>query len=96
MNSNDYELVSSNDCRLTTFDNPFDPFEQFTSWFLFDVSKGYNTCAYLDLIVNIADDMSEGEANMEKERAIDSIIDNDFLNIYKKVWSNSDNKAQTS
>ena len=96
MNSNDYELVSSNDCRLTTFDNPFDPFEQFTSWFLFDVSKGYNTCAYLDRIVNISDDMSEVEANMEKERAIDSIIDNDFLNIYKKVWRNSDNKAQTS
>lgn len=29
----------TNDCRLTTFDNPFDPFEQFTQWFLFDVEK---------------------------------------------------------
>ena len=29
-------------CMLTTFDNPFDPFEQFTSWFLFDTEKGYN------------------------------------------------------
>ena len=25
---------------LTTFDNPFDPFEQFTSWFMFDEEKG--------------------------------------------------------
>ena len=23
-------------CMLTTVDNPFDPFEQFTSWLLFD------------------------------------------------------------
>ena len=30
-------------CMLTTFDNPYDPFEQFTLWFLFDVEKGYNT-----------------------------------------------------
>lgn len=77
-----------NDCRLTTFDNPFDPFEQFTSWFLFDVAKGYYTCSYLDRIAKISDDMSEVEAEKEKERAIDEIIANDFLNIYKKVWRN--------
>lgn len=80
----------TNDCRLTTFDNPFDPFEQFTSWFLFDVEKGYYTCSYLDRIANISDDMSEVEAEKEKERAIDEIIDNDFLNIYKKVYRNSE------
>lgn len=26
-------------CALTTFDNPFDPFERFSDWFLFDVGK---------------------------------------------------------
>lgn len=26
-------------CMLTTIDNPFDPFEQFTSWLLFDEEK---------------------------------------------------------
>ena len=31
-----------NNCALTTFDNPFDPFEQFNSWFMFDCEKGYN------------------------------------------------------
>lgn len=77
-----------NECRLTTIDNPFDPFEQFTSWFCFDVMKGYYTCSYLDRITNISDDMSEVEAEKEKERAIDEIIKNDFLKIYKKVWRN--------
>jgi hypothetical protein len=70
---------------LTTFDNPYDPFEQFTSWFLFDVEKGYNTCAYLARIVRTSEQLSDEENNSEIERAIDEIILYDFRNIYKKV-----------
>ena len=73
------------ECRLTTIDNPFDPFEQFTSWFLFDVEKGYNTCSYLARIAHISDQLSEKEIEDEIERAIDEIIKYDFRNIYKKV-----------
>lgn len=40
-------------CALTTFDNPFDPFERFSDWFLFDVGKGYNTCSYLARIAKL-------------------------------------------
>ena len=74
---------------LTTFDNPFDPFEQFTSWFMFDVEKGYNSCGYLARIANLTDDMSDQEVNDEIERAIDEIIQYDFMNIYKKVKKNT-------
>ena len=70
---------------LTTIDNPFNPFEQFESWFLFDTEKGYNTCGKMDRIAKISDDMTEKEYIEETERAIDEIIDNDFLNIYKKI-----------
>jgi len=70
---------------LTTFDNPYNPFEQFTSWFLFDVEKGYNTCAYLGRIARTSDQLSEEENELEIERAIDEIIKYDFRNIYKKV-----------
>lgn len=72
-------------CMLTTFDNPFDPFSDFKSWFQFDVEKGYNCCAILDRISKIEDDFSDEEIDAEIERAIDSIIEHDFLNIYKKV-----------
>jgi hypothetical protein len=75
----------SNRCMLTTFDNPFDPFEQFTSWFLFDTEKGYNTCSYLGRIARISDQFTEEENEREIERAIDEIIKYDFMNIYKKV-----------
>lgn len=79
------EQFTEIDFRLTTFDNPFDPFEDFTSWFMYDSEKGYNTCGYLDRIAKVTDDMSQKEANEEIERAIDEIILYNPLNMYKKV-----------
>ena len=76
------------ECALTTFDNPYDPFEQFTSWFLFDVEKGYNSCGYLARIARTSEQLSDEENNAEVERAIDEIIKYDFMNIYKKVRRN--------
>lgn len=73
---------------LSTIDNPFDPFEQFVQWFLFDIEKGYNSCSLLARIIQVSDDMSEPEIDAETERAIDAIIENDVLNIYKKVTRN--------
>ena len=70
---------------LTTFDNPYNPFEQFDEWFLYDVEKGYNTCSYLARIARTSDEFTDEENNQEILRAIDEIVRYDFLNIYKKV-----------
>jgi hypothetical protein len=70
---------------LTTIDNPFDPFKQFTSWFLFDEEKGYHSCSYLGRIARTSDQLSDEENDLEVERAIDEIVKYDFRNIYKKV-----------
>lgn len=75
----------SSSCAITTYDNPYDPFEQFTDWFLFDVEKGYNSCGYLARIAKTSDQFTDEENNKEIERAIDEIIKLDFMNIYKKV-----------
>ena len=72
-------------CALTTVDNPFNPFEQFTSWFLFDEEKGYHSSAYLGRIARTSDQLSDEENNQEIKRAIDEIIKYDFTNIYRKV-----------
>ena len=74
-----------NKCALTTFDNPYDPIEQFDEWFRFDMDKGYNSCAYLDRIARTSSQLSEEENDIEIERAIDEIIKYDFMNIYKKI-----------
>ena len=75
---------------LTTFDNPFDPFDQFDSWINFDMEKGYNSCAYLARIAFTSDSLSDAENEQEIERAIDEIIRYDFMNIYKKVVRDSE------
>ena len=71
---------------LTTVDNPYDPFEQFTLWNLFDKENGYNTCERLARIMNISDDMTQKEEDEEYNRAADAIIKYDFLDIYKKFF----------
>lgn len=76
-------------CMLTTIDNPFDPFKDFDSWFLYDCEKGYNSCSYLARIARTSEQFSEEENDEEIERAIDEIISYDFMNIYKKVKQNS-------
>lgn len=73
-------------CALTTVDNPFDPFDQFLSWFRYDQDKGYNSCSYLDRIARTSDQLSDEENEQEIERAIDEIIKYDPTNIYKKVF----------
>lgn len=72
-------------CALTTRDNPYDPFEQFVPWFMYDVEKGYNSCGYLARIANTSDLLSDEENDIEVERAIDEIIRIDPMNIYQKI-----------
>ncbi len=79
---------------LTTFDNPYDPFEQFTQWFMFDEEKGYHTTAYLGRIARTSDQFSDEENNDEVERAIDEIIRYDFQNIYRKVSKKANDEKQ--
>ena len=78
-------MIMSKQVMLTTIDNPFDPFEQFDSWFLFDVEKGYNSCDYLGRIAKTSEQLSDEENNEEIERAIDEIIKYDFTNMFKKI-----------
>lgn len=81
---------------ITTFDNPFDPFTQFDSWYRFDEDKGYHSCAYLARIAKTSDQLSSAENEDEIERAIDEIIRYDPLGIYKKVSTEDDSDEFTS
>lgn len=73
---------------LTTFDNPFDPFDDFDQWYSFDKRMGYDTCEKIARIARSSDSFSTVEDKKETERAIDEIIKYDFLNIFKKLTRN--------
>lgn len=72
-------------CMLTTFDNPYNPFDDFTKWWLWDVTHGYNSCALLARVSGNKDELTDEEQSASIEKAIDSIIDCDFFHVYKKV-----------
>ena len=77
--------MTRNKIAITTFDNPYDPFDQFDQWFLFDVEKKYNTCSLMARLSHLSDDMTQKEEDEEVERVIDRIIELDFRNIYRKI-----------
>lgn len=73
---------------LTTYDNPYDPFEQFVPWFMFDIQKGYNSCGLLARTLDALglstndDELSDEEIEKNIETAINEILNTDFMGIY--------------
>ncbi len=69
---------------LTTIDNPYNPFVDFTSWYMFDCEKGYNTSSRLARIANIGSEMTQKEIDEETDRAMNLIVKYDFDDKYIK------------
>lgn len=71
--------------RLTTKDNPFDPFDDVDRWRAFDEQKGYYTDSLLARICIMTNEASEEEAETEYARAIDDVMKYCDYGIYKVV-----------
>lgn len=76
---------SNDDVMLTTLDNPYSPFTQFTEWYEFDTAHNYNSLNYLARIVKDSHELSEVDQLLSLETGIDEIIDLNILGIYVKV-----------
>ena len=75
----------SKQTHISTIDNPFNPFDDFTSWLMYDTEKGYYSNNKVARLVNTTDEMTTEEELEEIERAIDRLIEIDPLDIYIKV-----------
>lgn len=74
---------------LTTEDNPYNPFEDFDKWFVFDEINGYHSCALLARFLKTSDSLPENIIAEQTEEAIDEIIACDMTGMYRKATRES-------
>ena len=89
LNTDEDIIVNPEDeLMLTTLDNPYDPKSQYPQWKTWDAENGYFTEEYIARIANIPvnveidDDLA---ISRYVNAAIQSILENDTLEIYKLV-----------
>ena len=80
---------------LTTVDNPFNPFTQFEAWFSFDTAAGYHTSAFLARVIKTSYELSEADQSAAIESAIDEIVRENVLGVYKKISSDENVSSET-
>jgi hypothetical protein len=79
--------------RLTTTDNPYNPFKDWDSWYFYDMSQGYNTCERIARASKTSYQISDELNNDEIEEAMNQLIDVGAISKdgkivgYKKVYS---------
>ena len=70
---------------LTTVDNPYNPFENFEDWYIYDQDHRHFSCERLAEVVGDLNDSNEVEKIKITESAINYIVANDVLGKYAKV-----------
>lgn len=82
--------------RITSIDNPYDPFTQWDQWLLYDNLKGYHTCERLASVTVISEQLSDQETFDSVERGIEELMKFGCINKlgvtieYKKVYKNNE------
>lgn len=78
---------NNEDFMLTTFDNPFNPFDDFEIWWKTDMLLGYDSCGLLAKTALTSDVWSDEKNEEEIDRAMNEICENNPT-IYRKVKRN--------
>ena len=75
---------------LTTVDNPYSPFDSYDEWYRWDMANGYNTPGLLARVAKVSLELSDADISVEIENAIDEIVSENVLGLYRKVYKNLD------
>lgn len=70
---------------LTTVDNPYDPYTQYTEWNNYDVRVGHNTASFLARVAYTSEELSETDQDLAMEQAIEEIVTENVSGLYRKV-----------
>jgi hypothetical protein len=75
---------------LTTIDNPYNPFNEFDAWYMYDLSHGYDSLGLLARVANTSDDLSEADQVDAIELAIEEIVVENVSGLHLKVESSTE------
>lgn len=87
MNNQTNERIDRGTPMLTTYDNPFNPFTNFSEWLLFDDRNHHDCSGYVARSAFTSPALTDQENNQAIEDAIDDLIRSDILGIYRKVYA---------
>lgn len=84
------EYTTPKEAMLTTIDNEWDPFGNFSEWYSRDLELARqqnrrSASGYLAIIMSNSDDVSDNEFNQVMNDAIDEIVELDLSGTFKKV-----------
>ena len=71
--------------KVTTFDNPHSPFDEFKAWLSFDVAHGYNTVDLIGRLTANSGELSEWDENEANTWLVDEIVFENVTGMYTKV-----------
>lgn len=77
--------MSDTQYMLTTVDNPYNPHTHYDEWYAWDVEHGYHTCSLLARLTITSNELSDADQDLAISYAIDEIINENLLGVYKKV-----------
>lgn len=75
---------NNNDFMLTTFDNPFNPFDDFIIWWKTDLLLGHDCCGTLSRFAATSEVFSDERNEQIIDEAMDEIVRLDPT-LYRKV-----------
>lgn len=70
---------------LTTSDNPYDPFNDFSHWYDYDTKYQANVASIIARIAKVSSEIPDDEYTLEVNNAIDFIVGNGLVDGYIKV-----------
>lgn len=60
--------------KVTTIDNPYNPFTEWEQWIIFDRLKGYNTSERLAIVAPLSEQLSDDEVYDAIEKGIEHLM----------------------
>lgn len=77
--------MATGEVMITTTDNPFSPFTAFDEWNKWDMDHDYHTLSYLARVTRTSDELTFADQELAIEQAIDEIVSENILGVYRKV-----------